>query len=71
MKGTNIHFVILAIGSAFFVYKFSEVSASGTGDRALLEIWAIARRLALLSYYVVFVALVIGHGVLGGSGASK
>ena len=71
MKGLNIHFAILAIGSAFFVYKFSEVAVSGTGDRALLELWAMARQLALLAYYVVFVALVIGHGVLGGSGASK
>lgn len=64
MKYLNVHFVLLTIGSAVFLYNFSEADVSGSGDRTLLEIWALSRRLTLLAYYAIFVSLVIGHGAL-------
>lgn len=66
MKRLNVHFVVLAVGSAAFLYEFSETTVSGSGDRALLEIWALSRRLTLLAYYAVFATIVMGHGMLAG-----
>jgi hypothetical protein len=55
---------ILAVGSLIFLWHFSRAGVSGTGDRTLLEIWALSRRLTLVAHYVVFAVLVMGPGVL-------
>jgi hypothetical protein len=60
----HIHFTILVIGSMIFLREFSHAGVSGTGDRTLLEIWSLAGRLTCIAHYAVFVAVVIGHGVL-------
>ena len=59
-----VHFTILAVGSIIFLWHFSRAGVSGTGDRTLLEIWSLARRLTLIAHYLVFAAVIIGHGTL-------
>lgn len=64
MKYPWVHFLLLLLGSVYFLNSLTETAvASGSGDRLLLEIWAIKRMLTIAAYYMVFATLVMAHGV--------
>jgi hypothetical protein len=66
MKQPKIHFYLLLLGSVFYLINLASISnIDGSGDRALLEIWALKGMLWATACYVIFASLVIAHGIPG------
>ena len=66
MKRTRVHCYFLVIGSVIYLIALAaEGDVNGSGDRTLLEIWALKRMLWVTAFYLVFAAVVIAHGLPG------
>ena len=58
-------FVLLVIGSIIFFFSLStSMSAKGSGDPVLLNIWAVLRCLQITGLYLIFVSIVFGVNCL-------